>query len=349
MRPSALLCLFIVGIAISHAYAADTVGFRKIALPQSPSGRALEVAIWYPAEAGGTPISIGENAVFYGLAGSENATPEPGRHPFVVMSHGFPGNWSNQDWLADALAKHGYIVAAPNHPGTTTGDVRPISATNGIWERPRDISYLISALVADPSWSSLIDVDRIAAVGHSMGGWTVMELAGARSDGARFETECREHPTSASCNVMQSIGFFDPSIQKSNAPLMESFKDERIKAFVTLDLGLARGFDPATLAKIDRPVLVISSGPNVSFSSKIQSDLNSKYMADLMPPTTTHYLQIKDVAHFSFLPVCKPNASARLGDDAFLCEDGGGRDRDAIHQQVSDEVIHFLAVALQTR
>ncbi|HEY2710887.1 MAG TPA: hypothetical protein VGI60_00090 [Chthoniobacterales bacterium] len=69
-------------------------------------------------------------------------------------------------------------------------------------------------------------------------------------------------------------------------------------------------------------------------------------MADLMPPATTRYLQIRDAAHFSFLPICKPNAKAILGNDAMLCEDGHGRDRVAIHQQVSKETILFLATTL---
>lgn len=69
-------------------------------------------------------------------------------------------------------------------------------------------------------------------------------------------------------------------------------------------------------------------------------------MADLMPPATTRYLQIKDAAHFSFLPICKPKAKGILGNDAMLCEDGHGRDRDAIHQQVSHEIILFLAETL---
>lgn len=333
-------------LAVSHADAGAIVGFQEIVLPQSQSGRALHAAIWYRAEAGGAAKNIGDNDVFFGIPGSEKAPPKPGRYPLVIMSHGFPGNWSNQDWLADALVKQGYVVAAPNHPGTTTGDVRPIGPNNALWERPRDLSHMIDGLLADPSWSSLIAPERIAAVGHSMGGWTIMELAGARFDGVRFENDCKEHPTSASCEVMRNVGFDASSNQQANVRFKESFKDERIKAFISLDLGLARGFDPVTLGKIDRPVLVIATGPNVSFSSKIQSDLNSKYMADLMPPDTTRYLQIKDAAHFSFLPICKPNAKAILGNDAMLCEDGGGRDRDAIHQQVSKEIIHFLAETL---
>src|ERR1700751_903505 len=123
-------------LAVCHAHAGDRVGFQEIVLPRSESGRALHVAIWYPAESGGTAKTIGETAVFFGIAGSEKAIPKPGRHPLVIMSHGWPGNWSNQDWLAEALVEQGYIVAAPNHPGTTTGDVRPISPDNALWERP---------------------------------------------------------------------------------------------------------------------------------------------------------------------------------------------------------------------
>lgn len=148
---------------------------------------------------------------------------------------------------------------------------------------------------------------------------------------------------------MRSMGFFDSSNRNANAPLDQSLKDDRIKAFVSLDLGLARGFDPATLGAIDRPVLVIGTGPNGSFSSKIQSDLNSRYMAGLLPRATTRYLQIEDAAHFSFLPICKPDGKTILGKDAMLCEDGGGRDRTALHHEVSREVIRFLAESLKDR
>ena len=347
MKLVAPLLLLVVSIAVSSAHAGDLVGFRKIVLPQNQSGRSLDAAIWYPAEHGGTAKAVGETSVFLGMTAFENAVPERGRHPLVVMSHGWPGNWSNEDWLADALVRQGYIVAAPNHPGTTTGDVRPISSDNGLWQRPRDISHVVSGLIADPSWSSLIAPGRIAAIGHSMGGWTVMELAGARFDDARFKADCKMHSTSASCEVLRGVRFFEPSSREANARLKESFKDKRIKAFVTLDLGLARGFAPSSLAEIDRPVLVIATGPNVSFASKIQSNLNSRYMADLMPPSTTSYLRITDAAHFSFLPMCKPNARAILGTDAMLCDDGGGRAREAIHRQVSNEVIHFLARTLK--
>jgi predicted dienelactone hydrolase len=65
------------------------------------------------------------------------------------------------------------------------------------------------------------------------------------------------------------------------------------------------------------------------------------------------YLEIPGAAHFSFLPVCKPGGAERLAqespDDAVVCRDGAGGDREAIHRKVADEIIHFLAAILPPR
>ena len=64
-------------------------------------------------------------------------------------------------------------------------------------------------------------------------------------------------------------------------------------------------------------------------------------------------LKIEDAAHFSFLLLCKPGAVAILEadhpGDKVVCEDGGGRDRAALHGQMTGDVIRFLAAALKPR
>ena len=40
-----------------------------------------------------------------------------GQFPLIVLSHGTGGSAQIMGWLARALASHGYIVAAVNHPG----------------------------------------------------------------------------------------------------------------------------------------------------------------------------------------------------------------------------------------
>src|SRR5205823_6223658 len=45
--------------------------------------------------------------------------------------------------------------------------------------RARDIESILSAMKKDPKWSSAIDWSRVALAGHSLGGYTVLGLAGA--------------------------------------------------------------------------------------------------------------------------------------------------------------------------
>jgi len=69
---------------------------------------------------------MGENQAFYGVSVVKDAPPsDEALRPLVVFSHGYSGTWRNLSWLAEELAKEGYIVAAPDHPGTTAFNMNP--------------------------------------------------------------------------------------------------------------------------------------------------------------------------------------------------------------------------------
>jgi dienelactone hydrolase len=90
-----------------------------------------------------------------------------------VFAHGW--NISPPDYavLLDAWAGAGYLVAAPTFPDSaSTLPGRPVS---NYPEQARDVSFLISSLVADPTLG--IDPTRIAVAGHSDGGTDVALLA----------------------------------------------------------------------------------------------------------------------------------------------------------------------------
>ncbi len=342
MRHVALI-LF-AGLAAAHADA--QVGFRQFQVPASQQGRGLEVAVWYPSAAGRASTLVGENAIFLGQSVHVDAQVAAGHHPLVLLSHGYSGNWSNQSWLAVHLARLGYIVAAVNHPGTTTRDM-DVARGAQLWERPRDVSRTIDALSHDPAWSAVVSTDRVAAIGHSLGGWTVVELAGGRFDPDRFDADCKDHASLASCTAYCALGAGNDAA--SRAALGQRLKDPRIKAVVSLDLGFARGFDNSSLARIDIPVLVIAAGTPLS-NPHIPALLESRHLVELLPPATTRYVEIASAAHFSFLPTCKPGAADLLAkdspDDVVVCRDGEAADREAIHRQAATEIIHFLTAML---
>lgn len=342
MKRIFLTCFF-VWISISFARAED-IGFRQISLSDGQADRQLEVAVWYPVENGGETTLIGDNPAFVGLSVIKDGQPKQGPHPLVVLSHGYGGNWTNQMWLASELVRQGYIVAAPNHPGTTSRD-RRLQEGAKLWQRPRDLSRVIDAVIADPTRFGAVAANRIAAIGHSLGGWTAVAIAGGRFDADRFEADCFTRSELAACKVYDQLGI--ARNQDARAALGNDLRDERVKAVISLDLGLARGFTPASLAAIKVPVLVIAAGLD---DQALPARLESRYLSENLPAATTHYAEMIDASHFSFLGLCKPEGAALIDErdpgEGFICEDIGNRTRTEIHREAAKMFISFLAITI---
>lgn len=116
-----------------------------------------------------------------------DARPLGGRYPLVVLSPGFGVHRASLGALAEDLASRGYVVASVDHAYESAGtafpggrmlecmaceqlgeDGRPV--TDG---RAADVSFLLDRLTGrHPAWhgAELIDRQRIAMVGHSIGG-----------------------------------------------------------------------------------------------------------------------------------------------------------------------------------
>ena len=334
------ICALMLMMCASLAQAAT--GFRQITL-ESQGNRPLNVAFWYPTAATGVFEDVDENPVFYGEPMLRNATPRPGQHPLVLLSHGYGGSWRNLNWLAHALTVQGYIVAAPNHPGTTTENHDPATARK-LWLRPDDISRVLDRLLADEHLAGKVDSLRIAAIGHSLGGWTVMELIGARFSSNRFVQDCQNHAQLADCQLIETLGISNTN----TASLLDAqLRNPRIKAAVSLDLGLARGFTPESLARVSVPVLVLSAEQD---SVELPSSLVSGYLAQYLPPQQTSFSRIRGATHFSFMQRCKPHGAELIEQsspgEGFVCRDQGSRTRADIHQELIARITRFLTAAL---
>ncbi len=103
-----ILCFTLLLSGITHA---DTA-FRQLHL-QEDKARPLDVAIWYPTAQTGTPETVGDNPVFVGTLALRNAQPATGKHPLLLLSHGYGGNWRNLNWLAQRMAAQGISSLRP--------------------------------------------------------------------------------------------------------------------------------------------------------------------------------------------------------------------------------------------
>lgn len=332
------ICLLLGAMPV---FATAETGFRQITL--DPQGdRPLPVTIWYPTEERRAAETVGENPAFLGIQVLRDAAPLAGEHPLVLLSHGYGGSWRNLNWLAERLVDGGYVVAAPDHPGTTTFNRDPAQAA-ALFKRPRDLGRAADALLADPALAGQVDADRIAAIGHSLGGWTVTALAGARFDPDQFAADCAKKTSPRACALSAELGLSDPAMKAT-------MLDPRLRALVSLDLGLARGFTRESLQAIDIPALIVGAGVDIG---DLPAELESGWLARYLPADQARLWMIPDAMHFSFMGICKPGAEAMIEEDepgdGIVCRDGGTRSRQDIHAELANEIIAFLAQNLTVR
>jgi predicted dienelactone hydrolase len=317
---------------------ASGVGFTQVTLTDDPN-RPLNTAIWYPTQDESNTSLIGDNPAFRGTKVIKDAEIQSGTFPVVLLSHGYRGNWRNQNWLATELASRGYIVAATDHPGTTSFDQSPEQAAKW-WERPRDITRTIDYLLSEVQWKQAVNANNIAAIGHSLGGWTVMQLAGAKIDRATFEAECLIYPNPRTCGLSDELGL--SQVQPSE-PSNKNLSDPRIQRVVSLDLGLARSFSVGNLNDITVPTLILAAGIDIG---DLPQALESGYIAEHMPLNLRRYKVYESATHFSFIQSCKPGAVPMLEEevpgDGIICKDGVGTSRDQLHQLILNDIISFL-------
>jgi len=166
--------------------------------------RHLFVTIWYPAASGdpttvahydrhpgagpGSPYADSAQFPQTGLAIAD-AAPKKGPSPLVIVSHGFT-NWAAYTvQLAETLASRGYVVASIDHDdipfkGTANIGRAFIDTASGRARDQRAVAQQLRAWAGDPSFalSGSYDPDNLALIGYSMGGFGLLESAGAGYD-----------------------------------------------------------------------------------------------------------------------------------------------------------------------
>ena len=179
------------------------VGYKVLDIKYQKDGleQTLTLAVWYPAE---------EQPDAYNYGGSTegsvalDAMPcaKNGPYPLLVFSHGYGGSGLSAVFFTEALAARGWIVACPDHHDKypamriKTGQEKNLdrqafleSVKEIVNSSPDDrgkflyrideISIAIDGIVNSGTFGKFIDTDRIAAGGHSFGGFTALGISGA--------------------------------------------------------------------------------------------------------------------------------------------------------------------------
>ena len=346
IKIAAALCALVSSTMLLQqpAVADENVGVRQIAVPAKERGSDLAVTVWYPADAGGKPVTLGEGAFFVGTPAMLDAPISRGKYPLVLLSHGagLGGTAQALSWIATPLARHGFIVAAPTHPGNT-GVNRSAAETMKLWRRPADIGATLNAIEKDALFKDSLEADKVGALGLSAGGNTVLALAGARIDPIRLANYCDTDALNPSlCAWVRQSGVDLHAMDMRLAG--GDYEDKRIRFAMAIDPAPVDVFQTDTFSRISIPVEIL----NLGHPGKIPSTAQASGVAKAIPKGL--YSTIDDASHFSMFAECKAGAAAlaeseRVGDP--ICADGGGRSRFEIHGQLIRMVTEAFSRALK--
>lgn len=232
--------------------------------------RPLTVEIWYPANVpNGEEALVTYNEVmgtrgdslrplipftFQGRA-VRDATPlsKKGSFPLVVVSHGYVGSRYIMSYLTENLASKGYVVVSIDHTDSTFQDANAFHST--LLNRALDIKFVVNEMVGlaqkdnNDQLSGVIDSEHIGIVGYSMGGYGVLNVAGAGySDGlATFFGGMTGGSTAISALTANNPGY-------------QKVSDPRIKAVVAFaPWGMERGvWDAEGLKGLKTPTFFVA-------------------------------------------------------------------------------------------
>ncbi|MBE9226553.1 alpha/beta hydrolase [Phormidium sp. LEGE 05292] len=186
--------------------------------------------------------------------------------PLVVMSHGFGADRKFLNYLALHLASYGITVAALEHPGSNATWVSQASISDKpqdlmpaseFVDRPKDVSFLLDKLAQKNQKFSesqgKFNTKQVVVIGHSLGGYTALALAGAELNLPALRQTCK-----SVIPLLQSPGEWlqCAATDLSKVPVLG---DSRIVGAIILNPVVGQLFGETGLRKVRVPTLTLAS------------------------------------------------------------------------------------------
>lgn len=232
--------------------------------------RPLKVEVWYPAN---IPVDKEEIEVYDQIMGNNRDPKRPmipytfkGRslrdaaplksaepYPLIILSHGYLGTRLLFTYLGENLASKGYVVASINHTESTYDNAGAFHST--LLNRSLDQLFVLNEMdrlgqAGSGSFlAGLVNASTTGIVGYSMGGYGVLNTAGAGY-------------SPAALNVFKAISGGSDALKircTGNEEYLASI-DDRIKAVVAFaPWGMERGaWDAEGLKGLKTPTFFVA-------------------------------------------------------------------------------------------
>lgn len=283
------------------------IGNRSLTILDEEKNITFPLFLMYPSDIPSKKVSLGPFSI--------NSTPEApiasGQFPLVVISHGTGGTHLGYLTIAQFLAEHGYIVAMPEHYGNNRNNNDLQGTLENLEVRPRHVSLAIDVLSSDSMLQNHLN-NEVAIIGHSMGGYTALAVAGGEP-----WSENREK-----VNVVP---------------------DQRVKALVLLAPATQWYTPDGSLANVTSPILMLTAEHDQPLPLGWHKRTSDLVLNQILNKEHITFCVVENSGHFSFL---SPFPHEMTSPNFVPSTDPEGFDREQFHKTLNAEILNFLNNAL---
>ena len=319
-------------VANSQGNDIPNVGLAKMALEND--GEALA---WYPSESAETESRLGP----FKITAAPNGEPAAGNYPVILLSHGIGGRAENHWRTAADLARAGNVVVAPQHPS----DWRPSLATR-VENRAAELRAALSQVESHPALGKVADLSRVGAVGYSLGGMSVLFLAGGAPDIRIIRSHCsrenrRRDPEVCIVSWWRRAYNIAAALVRGDAPFFKLPEPVALKA-IALVAPVGVLFGPDSFGKVDAAIAIHRFGDD----QIVRHPFHAEKLRGLLDAGDNYYVH-ENAGHFAFVNRPSREALAELDDDArTIFADPPGFNRDEFIAGINRQLADFFRESL---
>ena len=276
------------------------VGWRTMQVHDKVKDILFPLFVMYPTQTPPQSMAFGP----YPMEVSPQA-PVHGRGlPLVMLSHGGGGTYLVYRTIAAHLAKNGYIVAMPEHAGNNVRDNALDGTAENLENRPRHLRLAMDTVFSDSQLMHHVRPDEAIVIGHSMGGYTALAVAGGQ-----------------------------PWAGMGQKILVTP--DTRVKALVLMAPATGWFVPNDSLQQLNVPILLLAAEHD-----RLTPRWQAQLVLDLVPRREQVTFKIvENAGHFSFLSPFHSSMKRKIFPPAM---DPAGFDREKFHEQLHEELLVFL-------
>lgn len=276
-------------------------GSKQFQVTDAINDLSFPVLVQYPTHQASEPTRFGP----YTMDVCVDAKIADGQFPLVVISHGNGGSPFVYRTISTFLAKNGYIVAMLEHYGNNRNNNQLEKSLENLQYRPRHVRLTIDFLISEPGFGPSLSADKIGVIGHSLGGYTALAIAGGQA-----------------------------WTQAGQAVTVQN--DPRVKALVLMAPAAAYFIPEQALTQVAVPILLLIGEHDQITPKKWTADVVLNGVPD---PSKVTVKTIENAGHFSFI---SPFPPALQSPNFPPSTDPEGFDRAAFHEQLPLEILDFL-------